>query len=863
MPAMDTDSGNVLSPREELKPSVLRWLRILFLAGAATTPLSLIGDFGLDAPQFLHLAWVKSGVAAAYALAYVAIGFLDARPWRTAAVSSVLLTGLVCVGPVLIGLASGDFLGVAATIAGTAFAVSAVIPWGALPQTGLAAQGAACVLLSARWLADSPGVTTNILALILILLGVSIFVAYASDRRRLRQMRAEHALRAAERRYRLVVSNMTDVIVVTKEGRAEYITPSIERVLGWKPEELAGVDVRLLVNREDRESAQNRTPVEGQPTTSVFRTRHKNGMALWLEAVSTPVVVRDGQPVWTQTALRDVTDRVHAEEERRKHSEEIQRQAVELAAARDAALRAVQAKSRFLATMSHEIRTPMNAVIGLAGLLEDTDLSDEQREFASTIRQSGDSLLTIINDILDFSKIESGKLALESAAFDLQSTIEEAVDVLAIRAKETGIELLHESSVDLPRAVIGDTIRVRQVLINLLSNAVKFTEAGEVHLRAQSDRLPDGAFEIQFAIRDTGIGIPPDRIDALFDSFTQVDASTTRRYGGTGLGLAISARLVELMGGRIWVESLEGQGSTFFFTIRATAAPDSTISDRTGAPILNGKHVLVVDDNATNRRILRATLESWGMTATLCASGADAMRELGDSTRFDAAILDMLMPETTGEELACQIHSLEHRADLPLLLLSSAATLRSENGRKRRANFAATLSKPVKPRQLAMALRAIFGERPKEAPKKLERSSKLGEQHPLRILLAEDNRVNQKVAMKMLERLGYAAELAENGVEALAAMERQTFDVVLMDLQMPEMDGIEATRALCRRTEPTDRPRVIALTANVLREERQACLDAGMDDFLPKPLSIADLTEALRATRRRPEAPDVRSAALA
>ncbi len=541
--------------------------------------------------------------------------------------------------------------------------------------------------------------------------------------------------------------------------------------------------------------------------------------------------------------------RIRSQLRMKRLQDELARANQELQRARTEADQATRAKSEYLANISHEIRTPMNAVIAMTSLLLNTSLNGEQHDIVNTIRASGEALLTLINDVLDLSKIESGKMDLEMRPFELRKCVEETIDLFAAKAGEKHLDLICQIEDSAPSLLIGDVTRVRQVLANLISNAIKFTARGEVLVRVAarpaSKTTPD-RWEFEFSVRDTGIGISPAKIDRLFRSFSQADASTTRQYGGTGLGLAISKSLVELMGGSIKVSSQPGAGATFSFTVIAQTAPSSF---QNHAPKVHqqlaGLRLLIVDDNATNRQILMLQARKWGMVPKDAAAGSQAIEWLRQGEPFDVGILDMQMPEMDGVTLAAEIRKLRTSQSLPLILLTSMG-LWADLPKSALEPFAVCLDKPVKQAQLQeVLLKVVTGRTPEVIARPVvpRLDSSLASRLPLRLLLADDNTVNQKVASRLFQQMGYAIEFANNGVEAVEAVKRSAFDVVFMDVQMPAMDGLEATRQI-RQYEREQyhlsqiRPQlvIIAMTANAMRGDRERCLAAGMDDYISKPV---------------------------
>jgi two-component system sensor histidine kinase/response regulator len=669
------------------------------------------------------------------------------------------------------------------------------------------------------------------------------------------RMRAEEELRQAKRRAeedqkrtRLIVDSAYDAYVaMDASGFIIDWNRQAELTFGWPREQAVGRLLHELI------------------IPPSHRAAHVAGMRRFLETgkgqllhrrVEVPALRRDGgefpvemtiSPIrysneWIFSAfLHDITERKQAEAELRQ--------------ARDAAEAASRAKSEFLANMSHEIRTPMNAIIGLTELLLDTPLNAEQRDYLETIKKSADALLSVINDILDFSKIEAGKLELEYSPFDLRDTLGDMLNTLALRAHQKGLELACHIAPEVPETVIGDPVRLRQVLLNLVGNAIKFTDRGEVVVDVQmleTQRAESGSdakeCTLHFQVRDTGIGIPADKQALIFEAFVQADSSTTRRFGGTGLGLAISSRLVKRMGGRIWVESELGKGSTFHFTAHFTLPREALERPlRQGPGRLHGLSVLVVDDNATNRFILAETLAQWQMRPITVESAAAALQVLETAQQagepFSLVLLDAQMPEVDGFMLAERIREHPDLTGATIMMLSSACQP-LEARRCQELGLAAYLTKPIKQTELYRAILAALGSpetQPQTPPSPISRIGRT-----LRVLLAEDNLVNQKLTVRLLEKQGHTIVVAANGREAVEAVQRQPFDLVLMDVQMPEMDGFEATAAIRQLERGTGRHLpILAMTAYAMKGDRERCLASGMDDYISKPIQPRELWEKI------------------
>lgn len=638
---------------------------------------------------------------------------------------------------------------------------------------------------------------------------------------------------------RAITYSSNSVVITNLEGKIEYVNPAFTKVTGYTKEEALDANPRVLksnVHDDAFYTALWETICSGQVWQGEFCNRKKDGTIFWESASISPVLDADGEITHFVAVKEDITDRKKAVQA--------------LQEAKEAAEEAAQAKADFLANMSHEIRTPLNAIYGMTSLMLDTPLNAEQEDFIETIRGGSDTLLKVINDILDFSKIEAGKMELEMQPFYVRNCVEEALDLLAEKAADKMLDLAYFIEDGTPNVVVGDVTRLRQILVNLLNNAIKFTDTGEVVINVKGMFVENSQYELTFSVRDTGIGIPKEKIEKLFKSFSQVDSSTTRKYGGTGLGLAISRQLAENMGGTMWVESEESKGSTFYFTILVDARNDAKPLYATHElPQLRGKRLLIVDDNATNRLILVKQTQAWGMKAHALASGAEALELLAEGEEFDIAILDMQMPEMDGFTLAKRISD-EKMNDLPLIILTS---IKREKARATDTKIAAFLNKPIKTSNLFNLLISIVDstKQPQKQKKKaaVTIDTETAKKRPLRILLAEDNLINQKVALKLLSRLGYRADMAGNGIEVLNALERQPYDVVLMDIQMPEMDGDEATQHI-RESLPSERqPHIIAMTAHALEGDREKYLSRKMDDYISKPVQVDALVEALKKAR--------------
>ncbi|HKS09986.1 MAG TPA: response regulator [Pyrinomonadaceae bacterium] len=670
------------------------------------------------------------------------------------------------------------------------------------------------------------------------LVSVGGHVALAIERRR-----AEDAVRESEERYRDLFENAQD-LVYTHDLAGNYTSANIvcEKITGYTHEECIGMNVSQVIAPDELDKARKamaKKSVDKDSSAYEIDIITKDGRRVTLE-VNSRLIHQNGVPHAVHGIARDVTARKRAERE--------------LEDARNAALESARLKSEFLANMSHEIRTPMNGVIGMTGLLLDTELTKEQREFAETIRSSGDALLTIINDILDFSKIEAGKLNFEVLDFVLTNAIEDTIELLAEKAHQKKLELASLVHKDVPVFLRGDPGRLRQIITNLLGNAIKFTEHGEVVVRACAESETETEVVIRFEVSDTGIGISETAQRNLFQAFTQADGSTTRKFGGTGLGLAISKQLVELMDGEIGVRSVEGEGSTFWFTARFEKQPEGAVIEQPNVDFENLR-VLIVDDSATNRQILKHQVGSWGMVHEEAESGRQALTLLHAAVQrnepFSLAVLDLMMPNMDGFELARRIKANPAIAGVRLVMLTSFGE-RGDAQTARESGIAAYLTKPVRQSQLFDCLAKVISKnsRPETNAPLVPVVTKhsLAEAKIMsnkRLLLAEDNAVNQKVALRQLQKLGYRADAVANGREAVEALGRIPYDLVLMDCQMPEMDGYEATAEIRRREGAAKHTWIVAMTANALEGDRAKCLAAGMDDYVSKPVKVEDLSAVL------------------
>jgi PAS domain S-box-containing protein len=662
------------------------------------------------------------------------------------------------------------------------------------------------------------------------------------------RMRAEEALRASEARFRRLTAQSPDLIVIYDWEVERIIYTNREAIVGHSWQEINTLaDMLAHIVPEDRARVYRswrgmEFAPEGQDTNvNEFRVFAADGSMEWIRSRES-VIARDAQglPAQLLATLTIITDEKNYE--------------IELRRAKDEAERLARARSQFLANMSHEIRTPMNGIIGMTSLLMNADLSDENYDFIETIRSSSESLLTIINDVLDFSKIESGRMELEMQPLDVQESVEGALDLLAPQAANKQLELGYWIEDDVPLMVMGDATRLRQILVNLVANAVKFTERGEVWVTVTRGQRSDGEAELRFAISDTGIGIRQQQIPQLFTAFSQLDTSTTRRYGGTGLGLAISRRLAELMGGAMWVESEVGVGSTFFFTVLVQEAEGlpMPVAVNPAISLLKDRRILIVKPGERGRATLEKYGRRWQMNTLLAGDAHSAYELVKAHQDWDVAIIDMELPDEDGLTLAGNLLAQPALQGKPILLLAARNHINIRQ-RTEEAGVRTLLYKPLKPTDLLAALvLSLGGISPGGAivaARANSFDSELGREQPLDILLAEDNVVNQKVALLLLDRLGYRADVAASGQEVIDAVQRQHYDVILMDVHMPEMDGIEATRRLFAMLPPADHPYVIAMTAAAMQEDRERCRQVGMHNFISKPVKVEDLVRALLQAR--------------
>ena len=680
--------------------------------------------------------------------------------------------------------------------------------------------------------------TEGVILSTLVVLGVAL-VTVVLDKRFSEQA---SELEASERRLRSIFEGAEIGIAIEEiaSGKITAVNPAYLKMLDCSREEVTTLDFfQRMTHPDDRAASQAAIKqLLGGADSAVFEKRYvrKDYYVVWVRLSLSVLKDSAGRPEHLLALAADITARKQAE--------------AGLKRAKEIAEAANEAKGTFLATMSHEIRTPMNGILGMTELVLDTQLTEEQREQLELVRLSAESLLSIINDILDFSKIEAGRMELEAIPFDLRESLGETMKGMSVRADQKGLELIYEVEPEVPEAVLGDPGRIRQVLINLVGNAIKFTERGEILVWVQLENESEDTAQVHFCVKDTGVGIPQEKQGKIFEAFSQADGSMARKYGGTGLGLTICVRLVEMMSGRLWVESAEGHGSEFHFVIQLGVQTKQTARSLAVPPErLRNLHALIVDDNATNRRVLQGMLLRWGMRPTTVEGGKVALQalEIAKNTGhpFPLVLLDGQMPEMDGFALAAEIQKDPELAGATIMMLTSAGHL-GDADRCRQLGITGYLVKPVRQSELLDAVCQILGEASEKAPELVTRHTLREAKHRARILLVEDNAVNRTLAIRLLEKRGYSVATATNGREALDAMEREEFRVVLMDIQMPEMDGFEATAAIRERERESGRHiPIVAMTAHALKGDEERCIASGMDAYVSKPIRSGQLYAVL------------------